>query len=70
MTGIEIVGLILANAPAAIKTLGELKTLVLEGFEAVRSSVSDDVDVETARAQVLALMEQIRKTSADIQNID
>jgi hypothetical protein len=70
MSGIEIIALILTNAPAAIRTFGELKTLVLQGFEDVKSSFDDDASVEDARAKVLALMDQIAKTSADIQNID
>lgn len=70
MTGIEILALVLANAPAAIKTVGELKNLIADGFKEFDGAFSDDMPIEDARAKVLALMDEIARKSAEIQAID
>lgn len=70
MTGIEILSLVLANAPAAIRTIGELKTLIADGFKEFDGSFSDDTPIEEARAQVLAAMDEIARQSAEIQGIE
>lgn len=70
MKGLEIVSLILANAPAAVATIGQLKALVEEGFAQVKDSVSDDQTIEDARAAVLALMDAIAAKSEQIQAIE
>jgi hypothetical protein len=65
MGAAEIIGLLLANAPAAIQTVGELKKLFMEGYGEVVAAVGEDA----TREQVLALMDEIAAKSKEIQDI-
>jgi len=65
MTGIEIVGLLIANAPAAVQTLAQLKDLFMSGYDDVKASLGEDA----TREQILALMDDIKRKSDEIQAI-
>lgn len=59
-----------ANAPAAIQTFGQLKTAVVDGFEELSGSFSDDTTLADLRAGVLKDMDEIKANSDEIQAID
>ena len=61
----QLIGLLIANAPAAVQTLAQLKDLFMSGYEEVRAAVGEDA----TREQVLALMDEIAKKSVEIQAI-
>jgi hypothetical protein len=66
MGAAQIIGLILANAPAAIQTVGQIRALFEEGYSEVVAAVGE----EGTREQVLALMDQIAAKSTEIQATD
>lgn len=65
MGAAQIIGLILANAPAAIQTVGQLRALFEQGYGEVVAAVGEDA----TREQVLKLMDEIAEKSAEIQAI-
>lgn len=65
MISAQLIGVLIANAPAAIQTLSQLKDLFMDGYNDVVKSVGEDA----TREQVLALMDEIAKKSAEIQAI-
>ncbi len=66
MTAAQIIGLLIANAPAAVQTLAQLKDLFMSGYDDVKASLGEDA----TREQILALMDEIAQKSAAIQAID
>lgn len=65
MISAQLIGVLIANAPAAVQTLSQLKDLFMDGYNDVVKSVGEDA----TREQVLALMDKIAKKSAEIQAI-
>ena len=65
MISAQLIGVLIANAPAAVQTLSQLKDLFMDGYNDVAKSIGEDA----TREQVLALMDKIAKKSAEIQAI-
>lgn len=66
MTAAQIIGLLIANAPAAVSTLAQLKDLFMSGYDDVKATLGEDA----TREQILALMDEIAQKSAAIQGIE
>lgn len=65
MISAQLIGVLIANAPAAVQTLSQLKDLFMDRYSDVAKSIGEDA----TREQVLALMDEIAKKSAEIQAI-